>query len=80
MTWTALLNNWEAIAADLHERFAIDVDDDTVMYSRSWFWLADRIGQLLTTPPVVQYRTSKKSLLLPATRIQWALDPPKLKE
>lgn len=50
------------------------------MLTRSWFWLQDRIVALLATPPVLQYRTRKKSLLLPATRIQWALDPPKLKE
>lgn len=80
MTWLRLLNEWEAIAADLHERFGIDVEDDELMYSRSWFWLQDRILALLYTPPVLQYRTRKKSIILPATRIQWALDPPKLKE
>lgn len=80
MTWLRLLNAWEAIAADLHERYGIDVEDDELMLTRSWFWLADRIGALLSTPPVLQYRTRKKSVLLPATRIQWELDPPKLKE
>lgn len=50
------------------------------MFSRSWFWLQDRILSLLSTPPAVQIRAKKKYVLLPATRIQWALDPPKLKE
>ncbi len=80
MTWARLLNEWESVAADLHERFGVDVEDDTLMLSRSWFWLADRIGALLATPPALQYRSSRKSLLLPATRIQWALNPPNLKE
>lgn len=80
MTWLRLLNEWESIAADLHERYGIDVEDDALMLGRSWFWLEDRILALLSTPPVVQFRTAKKSILLPATRIQWALNPPKLKE
>lgn len=80
MTWVQLLDQWEAIAADLHERYGLDVEDDDLMLTRSWFWLQDRILALLSTPSVAQFRTAKKSILLPATRIQWALDPPKLKE
>jgi len=77
-----ILNAWDECAADLHERFGIDVEDDELMLGRSWFWLKDRILALLATPPTVQVKVGKKSkhVILPATRLQWALNPPKLKE
>jgi len=50
------------------------------MLGRSWFWLRDRIVALLKTPAVVVVKTGKNQILLPATRLQWALNPPKLKE
>ena len=75
-----ILNAWDECAADLHERFGIDVEDDDLMFGRSWFWLRDRIFALLATPPTVVLRQKKSQLLLPATRLQWALNPPKLKE
>lgn len=76
-----ILNAWEACAADLHERYGVDVDDDVLMLGRSWFWLKDRILALLATPPVAVLKVKGgNQLLLPATRLQWALNPPKLKE
>lgn len=48
------------------------------MLGRTWFWLRDRILALLSTPPTVQVRHGKKYITLPATRLQWALNPPDL--
>lgn len=50
------------------------------MFARSWFWLRDRILQLLKTPPVLVVKVGKTQQLIPATRLQYALNPPKLKE
>jgi hypothetical protein len=46
VTWDALLTHWSAIEADLQDR-GIDVDDTTLMASRSWRWLRVRITGLL---------------------------------
>ncbi|WP_018251876.1 hypothetical protein [Salinispora mooreana] len=47
MTWSALLAQWALIEADLHDVYGIDVEDRTLMQTRSWRWLQTRIRGLL---------------------------------
>lgn len=48
-TWTALLEVWALIEADLHEVYGLDLGDDDLMRARSWSWLRVRILALLST-------------------------------
>lgn len=47
MSWSALLAQWALIEADLHDVYGIDVEDRTLMRTRSWRWLQTRIFGLL---------------------------------
>lgn len=75
-TWADLFTHWRLVVADLHERFAFDADDAASMHSHSWLWLRDRVFSLLSTPPGVVVQGEKKNVLIPSTRIQWALFNP----
>lgn len=46
------------------------------MHARSWLWVRDRVHALLCTPPGAVIAGEKKNVLIPATRIQWALFNP----
>ena len=74
------MENWRLVVADLHERFAFDADDPHQMHTHTWAWVRDRIFSLLATPPGVVLATDKRNLLIPATRIQWALFNPDREE
>jgi hypothetical protein len=50
------------------------------MHARSWLWVRDRIFALLSTPPGAVLAGEQKNLLIPATRIQWALFNPEREE
>ena len=58
--WGDIISNWLAVALDLHERFGIDVDSG-VLHQRNWFWLHDRILDLLDSPSRL-----RRALELPA--------------
>lgn len=47
MSWSALLDQWRLIEADLHSEYGIDVEDRPLMRERSWRWLEARILGLL---------------------------------
>lgn len=48
VTWTALLERWALIEADLHAQYGIDLDAPGLLTSRSWRWLRNRIFGLLS--------------------------------
>ncbi|WP_336214380.1 hypothetical protein [Nonomuraea sp. LPB2021202275-12-8] len=47
VTWTALLERWALIEADLHECYGLDLDAPGLLTSRTWRWLRIRIFGLL---------------------------------
>ncbi len=49
------------------------MDDGALMGARSWRWLRVRIAGLLDVPPTV----SPDGQVIHATRLAFALDPPK---
>jgi hypothetical protein len=72
LTFGDLLTHWSRIEADLHERYGVDLDDE-VFRRRTWRWLRLRILALLDVPPNV----TPDGQALHATRLGWALFPPK---
>lgn len=68
--WRQILDRWDDVVLDLHDRFGADWDDPGLV--RPWPWWRDRIMGLLTAPPVIT-----AAGVFPATRLGWALTPPK---
>jgi hypothetical protein len=62
---------WPAVAADLHQVYGIDVDDEVLLGARSWPWLRSRITQLLALPPTF----TPDGRVVQATRVGQLLMP-----
>ena len=41
--WADILDEWDALELDLHDRFGVDVEDAALLAARSWRWLESRI-------------------------------------
>ena len=79
-SWLSILTHWPAVEADLQEIYGIDVEDDALMRSHSWRWLAVRVRGLLDRPPVfVAYQSGEHTRFsaVPSTRIGYLLNAPK---
>jgi hypothetical protein len=73
------LAHWSLVEADLHDRYGLDCEDHHLLASRSWRWFRTRVVQLLSLPPTIvplHPDTQRPPLVVPATRIGLALDPP----
>src|SRR4051794_33837540 len=46
-TWSSILEHWQLVEADLHERYGIDVESG-ILRARSWRWFRTRIVGLLS--------------------------------
>ncbi|EOI0552173.1 hypothetical protein ACMF9N_001830, partial [Campylobacter jejuni] len=49
ITLVDVLTHWIPITLDLHERFGVDTESG-ILHQRTWFWLKDRILDLLDSP------------------------------
>lgn len=58
--WVDILQHWIPATLDLHERFGVDTESG-VLEQRTWWWLQDRILDLLNSPSRL-----KTALSLPA--------------
>jgi hypothetical protein len=57
--------------------YGIDIENRKLLRRRTWRWLRVRILGLLTIPPVVvPTETDQPALVIPQTRLAYALDPP----
>ena len=47
--WDKILDNWDSVETDLHERFGIDVESG-ILHQRTWRWMRIRINDLIDQP------------------------------
>lgn len=47
--WSDILTHWIPTQLDLHEKFSIDTESG-VLEHRTWWWLKDRILDLIDSP------------------------------
>lgn len=71
LSWAQLLEHWQLIEADLHERYGLDLTEP-VLRGRSWRWLRIRVEGLLAVPPQV----TDSGVVVQATRLGGQLRPP----
>jgi hypothetical protein len=70
--------HWRLIEADLQEVYGLDVESP-IMRRRTWRWLRIRILALMDRPPTfieVSSKDGKRLVVVPSTRLGYALDPP----